>query len=401
MDIKPQQAVEEEIEVRPTLWTRDYILICLSSMFIFLAFHMYLPTLPVYMEKIGGMSELAGWPIAGLTLGAVLIRPLAGWALDTYGRKAILFGGILLFLLPSIIYIWMVPAMILVVLRIVQGLGWGIGNTASNTVASDIVPRKRLGEGMGFFTITLTLPLAISPAVGLWLIEEHSFSLMFAIAVLLIVISMLLLLFIKLPHFEKRTAKVALVFMEKAALRPAMIILALTITYSSVISFFPLYAFQQGVPATGLFFTALAVSTMVIRPLSGIIVDRMGKEGYNFVVLLGCIGLFISMIIIARVATVSQVILGGAIYGAGFGFLQPAMLALCLNSVPPEKRGAANATYWTAYDIGVAAGSVLWGPVAVALGYKTMFELTLVPVAIACFLYFMKKRSPESPVPGT
>lgn len=384
------QASLGEKDVSPRLWTRDYILVFISSMFVFLAFHMYIPTLPLYMEQIGGRSDLAGWPLAALTMGAVLMRPLSGWALDTYGRKMILLAGFVLFLLPSAIYIWMVPPMVLVALRVVQGLGWGVGNTALNTVASDIVPLKRMGEGMGFFTLTLTLPMAISPAVGFWLIAEHSYSHMFALITFLLVISVLLMLLIKYPHFERRAVKVKPVFMEKAALRPAMIILALTLTYSSAISFFPLYASQQGISATGLFFTFMALSTMVIRPLSGVIVDRMGKKGYDIVVILGCILLFAAMLLIARVATTTQMVAGGAVYGAGFGFLQPTMLALCIGSVPAEKRGAANATYWTAYDIGVAIGSILWGPLAVALGYRTMFQLTLVPVAAAFGMYFIR-----------
>lgn len=379
-------------EESPRLWTRDYILVFISSMFVFLAFHMYIPTLPLYMEQIGGRSDLAGWPLAALTIGAVLTRPLAGWALDTYGRRLILLAGFALFLVPAAIYIWMVPALALVALRGVQGLGWGVGNTALNTVASDVVPLKRMGEGMGFFTVTLTLPLAISPAVGLWLIKEHSFVPMFVLIFILLIISVLLMLLIKYPPFERRSTKIKPVFMEKAALRPAMIILALTLTYSSAISFFPLYAVRQGLSSAGLFFTSLALSTMVLRPLSGIIVDRLGKKGYNLVVTLGCLLLAAAMLLIAGVSSVFHMVLAGAVYGAGFGFLQPTMLALCISSVPSDKRGAANATYWTAYDLGVAAGSILWGPVVVALGYPAMFRLTILPVAAAFFVYYYKKK---------
>ena len=88
--------------------------------------------------------------MASLTLAAVFSRPVAGWALDQYGRRLIFLGGLLVFLLPSILYAFMVPVTLLIVLRFIQGLGWGVANTSSWTVASDIVPPARLGRERGF-----------------------------------------------------------------------------------------------------------------------------------------------------------------------------------------------------------------------------------------------------------
>jgi MFS family permease len=117
--------------------------------------------------------------MAALTLAAVFSRPVAGWALDKYGRKLIYLGGLLVFLVPSILYIFMVPVTLLIVLRFIQGLGWGVANTSSWTVASDIVPPERLGEGMGFFSATLSISMAVAPAVALWLIAQYSFEALF------------------------------------------------------------------------------------------------------------------------------------------------------------------------------------------------------------------------------
>ncbi len=73
--------------------------------------------------------------------------------------------------------------------------------------------------------------------------------------------------------------------------------------------------------------------------------------------------------------------------------MQPAMMALCVSSVPPGKRGSAYATYGTAADAGVAAGSVIWGLVANAMGYQMLFILNIVPAILAAFVYFTWKRS--------
>ncbi len=378
---------------KPKLWTLNFILGCLAHFSIYLVFFSFAPTLPIYIERFGGSSTIAGLAMASLTLAAVFSRPVAGWALDKYGRKLIFLGGLLVFLVPSIIYIFMVPITLLIVLRFVQGLGWGVANTSSWTVASDIVPPERLGEGMGFFSATLSISMAVAPAIALWLIAQYSFELLFLACSLLTVLSIILALMINYPQVEKQVVKTKTVFMEKAALRPAMVILFISIAYSAQLSFISLYAIRQGMISAGLFFAAFAIATLIFRPLSGIIIDRKGEKGYDLVVFIGSIAMIAAILVLTRLVTPLHLVGGGIFYGIGFGFIQPTILAQCIRRVPPTRRGAANATYWTALDIGVASGSIGWGFVANALGYSMMFFLTLIPVVIAVAIYFTGRNS--------
>lgn len=377
---------------RPPLWTFNFILICLSSLALFFAFYSLIPTLPVYIERFGGTSRIAGLALAALALASVITRPFAGWALDKYGRKTIFLGGLLLYLLPMLIYIGMIPVLILIILRFFQGLTWGVGNTASNTVAADIVPRERLGEGMGFFSLTLSVSMAASPALALWLINAYSFPVLFITCSLLTLTSIILASLIKYPKHEFRATAPRLVFMERAALRPALVMLFVTVNYSSALSFLSLHAIAQGLATAGLFFTSFAVTTLVSRPLAGIIVDRKGRKGYDLGILLGIVAIMAAVPFLAQVSAVQHLVAAGVLYGIGFGFIQPMMLTLAISSVSPGKRGAANATFWTGFDLGVAVGSILWGLVAAALGYKFMFNLTIIPLLIALAVYFAGRK---------
>ena len=331
--------------------------------------------------------------MAALTLAAFFSRPVAGWGLDKYGRKLIYLGGLLVFLVPSILYIFMLPVTLLIVFRFMQGLGWGVANTSSWTAASDIVPSQRLGEGMGFFSATLSISMAVAPAVALWLIAQYSFELLFLVCSILVVISTILAMLIKYPQIEKQVVKTKTVFMERAALRPAMVILFISIAYSSQLSFIALYAMRQGMVSAGLFFAAFAIATLIFRPLSGIIIDRKGEKGYDLVVLIGSIAMITAILVLTLLVTPLHLAVAGLFYGIGFGFIQPTILAQCIRRVPAARRGAANATYWTALDIGVASGSIGWGFVANALGYSMMFFLTLIPVVIAAAIYFTGRNS--------
>jgi len=161
-----------------------------------MAFDSMIPVLPLYMELHEGISGAAGLPLASLTLGALLIRPVAGWVIDAYGRRKVFLCGLFFFLVPALLYILMLPAPMLIVLRFVQGIGFGFSNTALFTIASDIIPSKRMGEGMGYFTSTMSISTAVSPAVSSWVLYNYSYPVIFSIASVIIVFS-----FITAPAF--------------------------------------------------------------------------------------------------------------------------------------------------------------------------------------------------------
>lgn len=245
---------------------------------------------------------------------------------------------------------------------------------------------------MGFFSLAVSISLATAPAIGLWLVDRFSFHALFIVGSLLTLTSLVLALLIKYPRLEASNQKSKLVFMEKLALRPSVVMLLTTTTYSSLLSFLALFAQQKGMSTAGLFFTVVAITTFVSRPLSGTIVDKKGRSGYDLTVYSGLAAIIASMIIVAQISSVWHLIFGGVLFGIGFGFVQPAMLALCINSVPSVRRGAANATYWTAFDIGVAFGSVLWGIIASYFGYVVMFYLNIIPPLLALLVYLIYKK---------
>jgi MFS family permease len=244
---------------------------------------------------------------------------------------------------------------------------------------------------MGFFSLTLGISMAAAPALGLWLINSYPFPILFHICSLLLLLSIALALFIKYTKIETRSDMVLRpVFIEKSALRPAMVIFFVTMSYCAPLSFLALHAAEQGLSTAGLYFTAFALTSLISRPLSGIIVDRCGRKGYDICALIGTVASIIAVPFLAEAATLLYLVAGGIFYGVGFGFLQPLMLTLAISNVSHEKRGAANATFWAGYDIGVALGSVLWGMVAAAMGYKLMFNLTIIPLVFALAVYFFR-----------
>ncbi|MFA7468847.1 MAG: MFS transporter, partial [Desulfotomaculaceae bacterium] len=338
------------------LWTRDFILICLANLTIFLGFQMLLPTLPVYVKHLGGDEAMAGLVIGVFTISAVLIRPFVGMALDIYGRKVIYLVGLLIFLLSSLAYNWVPTVAMLLAIRFIHGFGWGAASTAGGTIATDVIPKQRLGEGMGYYGLATTLSMAVAPAAGLYIIDNASFTTLFVISAAFGLATFILG---SLIHYEKIAGDGQRgTLYERSALRPSLVMFFVTTTYGAVVSFIALYGAQRGIVNIGIFFTIYAVVLTLIRPVAGILVDR---RGFNVVVIPGIICIGVSMLVLSQAQTLPMFLLAGVIYGVGFGLVPPGMQAMAVKNVPPNRRGAANATFFSSFDLGIGIGATMWG----------------------------------------
>lgn len=375
-------------EKLPKLWTPNFIFISLVGLCNAMAFQGLNVSLPVYIDELGGSAGLAGLAMATLTAAAVLARPFVGLALDKYGRKLIFVGGLLLFLLPSITYIFIVPFWALLMLRFVQGLGWGVTHTTASTVASDIVPPLRLGEGMGTYNVTGSISFALAPLMSLWLINQFSFRTLFVVISLLSVTALILSQVIKYPSQAQFSQERKVELFSKEALRPAVLVLLIAISHSSVLSFLALFAREKGITNPGVFFVFMGLATFFSRPLAGRLLDRLGRRGFDLAVGTAVPMLAIALCSVAFIGAPWQLAVSGTIFGLGSGTIQSSMLTMTIKLLP-GKHGSANAIYGTFLDTGVATGSLLWGVVAGLVGYQLMFGLTTVPVFLCLAVYFI------------
>ncbi|RYX94965.1 MFS transporter, partial [bacterium] len=182
----------------PKIWTRDFILINLSALCLYLSYQMLLTILPTFISHKGGGQFTIGLIISLYTIASLFTRPLAGNLIDKIGRKPILFSGLLLFTLCVGSYYWLATINVILALRILHGISWGITSTAIGTAAADLVPKSRYGEGLGYFGLASTFGMAFGPNLGI-ITMNHSLEMSFALASVLGVASLFLLKMISFP----------------------------------------------------------------------------------------------------------------------------------------------------------------------------------------------------------
>lgn len=354
---------------------------------------MLVPTLPIYIKLLSGEETLSGLAMGVFLVSAVFIRPFAGRATDIYGRKRIFLIGLGIFFLCSFIFNWVHTLALLFLFRFVQGFGWGYCNTASGTIAADIVPKSRLAEGMGYFGLSMSIAMGIAPAIALYIINRSGFRLMFTASAVAIAAALLFAMVMNYHNIKQEKSLAKPVLFEKQALRPSVVAFFVTLNYSSVISFLALYGAQLKIAGIGLFFTLYAVSILISRPFLGRLADR---KGYDIVMIPGLVIMILTMVILFYAHTLPAFMIAALIYGIGFGAVQPTLQAMSVRHVPPERRGTANGTFFTFFDLGVGIGSVLWGAVAHAVGYNFMYLSVTIPTIGALLFYLLLAREPKS-----
>lgn len=369
------------------IWTRDFILICISNFFVFLGFQMTLPTIPLFVEDLGGNDQLIGVVVGIFTFSALLIRPYAGHALESKGRRYIYLIGLGIFVLSIGSFGIAGGLVFLFVLRIVQGVGWGLSTTASGTIATDLIPTKRRGEGMGYYGLSGNLALAIGPTLGLALVGHLSFARLFLICAVLGVIAMVLSSRIRFKPVEPVTASTnkKLDLYEKSALPPSILLLFITVTFGGIASFLPLYTVKKGIEGIEWYFLLYAIALLISRTFAGKLYDQ---KGHRFVFPAGSLLIMTAMILLAWLPNSLVLYIAALVYGLGFGTVQPALQAWSVQNSPISRRGMANATFFSFFDLGVGLGAIVFGQIAFWLDYHSIYLASALSVFIAIFLYY-------------
>ncbi|WCK55700.1 MFS transporter [Aneurinibacillus sp. Ricciae_BoGa-3] len=381
------------------LWTKEFIFLSLSNLFLFFGFQMLLPTLPVFVAEHSGSNTEVGLVVGILTLAAVVVRPFVGIRLDSMGKKRILVIGNLIIFAAMGSYFWTATVLTLLMIRFLHGLGWGIATPAYGAIASDIIPASRRGEGMGYFGLGTTLAMALGPFFGIWLAKSYSYEWLFAACLLSTLVSMVLAQFVSVPDsacVSNEPAKVPAKFVarlvERQALFPSCLVFLLGVTYGGIVSFITLFGKEAGIANVGWFFLVNALSVFIIRPISGKIFD---KKGHFSVLFPAAFASIIGLVLLSYASSTVLLILAAIFYGIGFGSIQPSLQAWTVNRTEPNRRGAANATFYNAFDLGIGGGGMLLGAVAGITSYAQMYRysiLILVIYLVVYLLYTLKRR---------
>lgn len=373
------------------IFTKRFISLFFTNLSIFLVFYSLITTLPLYASGLlGRTDDEAGLLVTAFLVSAILMRPFSGKLLDLYGKKRLLFISLLLYLVCTILYLVFKEFTVLLGLRFFQGIWFSIATTAAGALAADIIPNKRKGTGLGYFTMSTNLAIVIGPFIGLLVIQYASFDALFIVLAVIVAIGSVLALTLNTEDLSqpRKQQKFRLTFndlFEKKALPLAMVAAVIAFSYSSILSFLSLYAEQQNLlSAASYFYAVLAVAMIGVRPFTGRIYDTYGAK---YVIIPSFLLFAIGLVILGNADTPFLLLISAIGLGMGYGTLTTSFQSLCVQATAPERTSYATATYFTLFDLGIAVGSYVLGIVAVSIGYSAIYFVSAALMLVMLLVY--------------
>lgn len=379
------------------LWTSSFIKLMVGNLFIFMSFQMLIPTLPPYIKSIGASGTEIGLVTALFSIGAVLSRPFIGFMLEYKARKPLVLIGALMLLLITFLYPLSQVVVIFLVFRLIHGLAWGWSTTVNGTAAVDVIPNSRLGEGMGYYGLSITIGMIIAPSLGIFLFQITSFTNLVYISGALGVIALVLMASVsyRTPDAVLQTKKEDLKFsymgslVDKAGWFPSMLTLVISLGYGAIVTFIVIFGEERGIDQIFLFYLFNAIMASLSRPIAGKWFDQRGPIG---LVILTIFITFIGMWVLSFAHSNFMIAVAGVLFGVGFGSLIPTLQSWTLSKTPANRRGVATGMFFSSIDLGIGLSGLVFGVLAQFVEIGTLFQISSVFMVAAFILTIVEWR---------
>lgn len=388
-------------QVKEKLWTGSFVKICLVNFFIFVNFHALLPTFPYFVEYLGGDSVAIGLATALFSLASIISRPFVGWLVDTKGRCTMLVIGLIGMSLIPMGYFLSAGIAFAVILRTIHGAFHAASSNAASTWVTDIIPRSRMGEGLGMFGLSMALSTALAPAIGLAIMNSLGgvpsslgFKALFGMASIVALLALIIGVLIRNRNyaFSQNPLRLNELF-EKKSIPASITQFFFMIAYGVIEVYVAIYATKNGLLSGGIYFIFIAVATVLTRITLGRVIDRCGEA---ILVYTGNVAIIIGILLLVFVHTAPCYIISALLLGYSFGAIQPSLQTMAMHSVAPDRRGAASSTFFCAFDLGIALGAFIAGILVKYVGYDWMFLYIGISCVLSLVYYVIFGRNHES-----
>ncbi|RIO60444.1 MFS transporter, partial [Mammaliicoccus sciuri] len=158
------------------LWSKDFISVTIVNFLMYLIHYTLIVTVTIFTIDKYHASESMGGLAAGIFIIGMLFGRLAsGRVIDNLQPKKMLLFGIIFSIITVSLYFAIHSLLILMVVRLLHGIAFGLSSTATGTISSRIIPEKRKGEGIGYYALSVTTASAIGPFCGIILNQQFGF----------------------------------------------------------------------------------------------------------------------------------------------------------------------------------------------------------------------------------
>lgn len=361
------------LSASPKLYRLWLFCICAGMLVYFTQVTVLFPVLPLYLIQRWGEDAPVGLVVGAMAAGLLFFRPWIGMLIDRWGRKPVLWLGLLIMLGILPLYGWSPDPVWLIGVRVLHGISQAALATASQTMLADLVPPERRTAMLGYLAMSNTIGFSLGPLLGSIVFEKSGFS-----AILLVMLGLTLLgivISLPLPWLMRAMTRVSStaslpVFSWKLILQfpvwdATFIFFMSSFLHGGVVTFLPLF-----IKNSAQFYSVNALVAVLVRFGLGRWGSRMSQRWII------SIGIFCSGIALVGLSLSPQyLILWSAIYGLGFGAIFPVLSAIVSLAAPTAVRGRIYSFFLAGFDAGMTLGGAGVQPLTQVMSLGWIFTL--------------------------
>ena len=367
------------------LWTLPFILVLIVGVISGAATQMVTPLIMEYSVKLGAPMTIAATIASVISITALFLRPFCGMLSDKVNRHTMLMISTALAGVCVLGYSFAATTGMMVGIRIAHGVAFAFMGVSNMAFATDYIPASRMGEGIGWFGLSVIVAQAFGPGLGVYLADNFSYNVSFVCAAALYAASVMLMLAIPAKASvrspaKRETPKLTMSnFIEPKILLPVVTLGMFSVVNSLVGNYLKLIATERGILDIGLFFTVYSVVVFACRPFAGRLQDR---KGLSVILYPALVITAVSMILIGRTGSLWGMLVAAVLKGIGQGTGAPAIQAECIKELGRERSGVATSTCYIGQDLGMIIGPIAGSFVYNSSGYSGVFNTGAVALLV-------------------
>ncbi|WP_379896154.1 MFS transporter [Lacticaseibacillus baoqingensis] len=377
------------------LFNKDTLLILLGS-FCYMSSTMLInPLIVGFAHSIGASAMLAGSIAAIMNLTSLVFRPFAGQLTDRVSKFRLALSGGCLLLIAGLGYAFAANVWLIALIRIVHGLGFALCSVCMSTWLSGLLPRDRIGTGMGFFGMMNALGMAVAPALGIWMYQTFSYRWAFLCAAAFSAILVVVIQFIADHGQPKRRSAPAnpekkLRLVQPQVVPVALIVMLLSIPYFTTQSYLVEYVAARHLHvAVGSFFLIYALILLGLRVA---LKDYFDRLPFRLFLLAGVISSLVGMLGLTLMTNNWWLLLAAAGLAGGYGVMYSVCQATALIVAPLNEQGLANSTFYIGMDLGMVLGPLIGGLLYGSVPFQWFYPLLMLTLPLVALVYWRFHR---------
>ena len=397
----------KKTELFTSIWNSSFLRILIYALLCQFTMSITNTVLPLYViNGLGRSTADSGLLGTMFTIGSVCCRFFAGYISDRFGRRVTLVLGAGIISVSLFVMGVQSTFIMLLVFKVIQGIGNALNSTTSNAVAAEVLPRDKVGQGIGYYSLHSMVTNAIGPSLCLALMgvgvvaasgAGQNYTLPMVVGGVMGLVATLIGLSLNYekklyaihPEMRKKPTGIHITdFIERRALLPALMMF-FTAFSSGAGVYMIVFATDYQFSTVGIYYIINALVSVGVRFAFGSKFDGLRPRT------VATIAIVLNVISYALLGfTLSEwaFILSAVLMGIYQSMLTPTFNAMAMKMAPESRSGAASSTYWLGFDGGMAVGMLFFGVIIDWGSYPAAFLFAAAYMAIFGIVAFFILR---------